>query len=50
MEKEWQPTPVFLPGKFHGEAWWAMVCKESDTIERLTHTHMTLYIYIGMYI
>ena len=18
MEKEWQPTPVFLPGKFHG--------------------------------
>ena len=25
MEKEWQPTSVFLPGKFHGEAWWAVV-------------------------
>ena len=24
---KWQPTPVFLPGKFHGErrAWWATV-------------------------
>ena len=19
LEKEWQPTPVFLPGKFHGQ-------------------------------
>ena len=33
--KEWQPTPVFLPGKFHGQR--SLVgcspkgCKESDT-------------------
>ena len=19
LEKEWQPTPIFLPGQFHGE-------------------------------
>ena len=26
MEKEMQPTPVFLPGEFHGQgAWWATV-------------------------
>ena len=37
---EWQPTPVFLPGKFHGQR--SLVgCspqghKESDTTE---HTH-----------
>ena len=24
--KEWPPTPVFLPGEFHGQAaWWATV-------------------------
>ena len=35
--KKWQPTPVFLPRKFHGErgAWWATVHRvaESDTTE-----------------
>ena len=36
-KKEWHPTPVFLPGKFHG--WRSLVgyspwgCKESDTSE-----------------
>ena len=41
--REWQPTPVFLPGEFHeernaaGYSPWG--CKESDTTERLTHTH-----------
>ena len=34
--RKWQPTPVFLPGKFHGQrslagAWG---CKELDTTER----------------
>ena len=24
LEKKWQPTPVFLPGKSHG-GWWAIV-------------------------
>ena len=38
MEKEWQPTPVFLPGKFHGQ--WSLGgyspwgCKELDTAEQ----------------
>ena len=41
--REWQPIPVFLPGEFHeersvaGYSPWG--CKESDTTERLTHTH-----------
>ena len=39
--RKWQPTPVFLPGKFRGQrglvgySLWG--CKESDTTE---HTHM----------
>ena len=38
-----QPTPVFLPGKSHGQrslvsySPWGL--KESDMTERLTHTH-----------
>ena len=41
--RKWQPTPVFLPGEFHGQrslvnySPWGR--KESDTTERLTHTH-----------
>ena len=38
-KKEWLPTPVFLPGEFHGQRSLAgyspWVCKESDTIEQL---------------
>ena len=37
---EWQPTPVFLPGEFHGQRSLAgcnlWVHKESDTTEQLT--------------
>ena len=36
--REWQSTPVFLPGKFHGQrAWWVTVhgVTESDMTERL---------------
>ena len=37
----WQPTPLFLPGKFHGERSLAGFSswdhKESDTTERVTH-------------
>ena len=38
--REWQPTPVFLPGEFHGQR--SLVCyslwslKELDTTELLT--------------
>ena len=42
--RKWQPTQVFLPGKFHGQrnlvGYGAWGCKESDTTERLsTATH-----------
>ena len=41
--REWQPTPVFLPGKLHGQRSLAGYCpwghKELDTTEQLTHTH-----------
>ena len=42
--KKWQPTPVFLPGKSHGQRSLAGYSpwgrKELDTTERLsTHTH-----------
>ena len=37
--REWKPTPVFLPGEFHGQRGLAgyspRVCKESDTTERV---------------
>ena len=43
LEREWQPTPVFLPGEFHGQRNLAGCClwdcKELDMTERLTHTH-----------
>ena len=38
--RAWQPTPVFLPGEFHGQR--SLECygpwgrKESDTTEQLT--------------
>ena len=35
--RRWQPTPVFLPGKFHGRgAWWA-------TVHGVTKSHLHLY-------
>ena len=41
--RKWQPTPVFLPGKSHGQRSLAgyspLGCKESDTTEQLNmHT------------
>ena len=41
--RKWQPTPVFLTGKSHGQrnlagySPWGL--EESDTAELLTHTH-----------
>ena len=41
--REWQHTPVLLPGEFPGQRSLASYspwgCKESDMTERLTHTH-----------
>ena len=38
--REWQPTPVFLPGEFHGHrslvGYSPWGCKELDMTERLT--------------
>jgi len=38
--REWPPTPVFLPGEFHGQRSLAGYspwdCKESDMTEQLT--------------
>ena len=43
--RQWQPTPVSLPGKFHGqrslEGYSPWARKESDTTERL-HFHFSL--------
>ena len=41
--REWQPTPVFLLGEFHGQrnlvGYSIMGHKELDMTEQLTHTH-----------
>ena len=38
--RKWQPTPVVLPGKFHGQrslgGYSPWDCKESDTTEQLS--------------
>ena len=38
--REWLPTPVFLPGEFHGQrslvSYSPGACKESETTEKLT--------------
>ena len=45
--RKWQPTPVFLPGKFHGqkslEGYSPWSCKVSDMTERLG-THQPLWL------
>ena len=45
LEKEMQPTPVFLRGEFHGQRRWAGYSpwgwKELDTTEPLTLTKYT---------
>ena len=44
--KKWQPTPVFLPGEFHGQrslvGYSPWGCKESDTTEQ-THAREIKY-------
>ena len=40
--REWQPTPVFLPGESHGQR--SLVgSKESDMTKKLTHTLLSKY-------
>ena len=48
---KWQPAPIFLHGKFHGErSWWGMVhgTTQSDTTEQLSALHLIMYIYNQM--
>ena len=48
LEEGMLPTPLFLPGEFHGQV--SLVgyspwgCKELDMIEQLTHTQTQEYI------
>ena len=48
--RKWQPTPVILPVKFHGqrslEGYSPWCCKESDTTEKLS---MHAYPYVQIY-
>ena len=56
--RKWQPTPIFLPGKYHkqrrlaGYSLWG--CKQSEMTEHAskhiythTHTHTHTYIYVA---
>ena len=47
--REWLPTPVFLPGEFHGQRSLAGYspwgCKESDSTEQITHIHTHTHTY-----
>ena len=46
LRREWQPTPIFLPGEFHGQR--SLVCyspwahNEADTTEGLTQQQQSL--------
>ena len=52
--RKWQPTPVFLPGEFHGQS--KLMCyspwdqKESDTTSWLNNTNYCIYMYVYIYI
>ena len=47
--RKWQPTPVFWPGKSHGQRSLAgyspLGRKELDTAERLTHIYENTHMY-----
>ena len=53
---KWQPAPMFLHGKFHGErSWWGMVhaTTESDTTEQTKctaphHVHIQLDVALSL--
>ena len=51
-KKEWQPTPVYLPGEFQGQkslvSYSPWGCTESNMTELLTHTHTTSGVKMGL--
>ena len=54
--RKWQPTPVFLPGKFHGQrslaGYSSWGCKESDMTEHacLHGRGSTFWLFLGQYL
>ena len=52
MRRKWQPTPLFLPGEFHGQRSLAGCCpwghKEQNMTLRLNNTNMSLMIKITL--
>ena len=46
--KEWQSTPVFLPGEFHGQrslvGYSPWGCKELDMTEQLSLTYSLMFL------
>ena len=50
LEQGMVPTPVFLPGEFQGQrslvGYSPWDHKESDTTERLTHTHIHIFSHV----
>ena len=51
--RKWQPTPVFLPGKFHGQrslvSYSPWGCKELEMTERLSTSICTYFISLLKY-
>ena len=52
--RNWQATPVFLPGESRGQrilvgcsAW---VCKESDMTKQLTHTVFVVVVVVSLFL
>ena len=49
--RKWQSTPVFLPGKSHGQrslvSYSPWGCKDSETTEQLSTSHTTSYRHVG---
>ena len=49
--RKWQSTPVFLPGKSHGQrslvSYSPWGCKDSETTEKLSTSHTTSYRHVG---
>ena len=51
--RKWQPTPVFLPGKSHGQrslaGYCPWVCKESDTTEHARRHAVIFLVWIALF-
>ena len=51
--RKWQPTPVFLPGKFHGQrrlAGYSPWVQKDLNVTELTHTRVCVRVCVNGYI